>query len=662
MKLRGAYAPGARIRPLSASPPPHSAGGGTRVDEPQLQSDSASQADAPVSDGVVVAPGTVTGSPPPSDPAPVRRVTLDEVFDPKTMRSTWHKVVRPRFRRQDVLDLHDYYDYNRNIVPVLELIHADILTGKYRPRQPQDYRLEKGQGVCRRIYLPSPEDAIVLQCLVDSIGPSMMAMQPSRNSFYSQDQQRLDEQFLFENSDPYDWASNWELFQKSILQFTSGSKYMVVTDIANYFDAISLRQLRNTLSSLTSTSESLLDFLFFMLDEFIWRPNYVPSSGVGLPQVDFNAPRLLAHVFLFDVDGFLKSQVGDNFARWMDDIQIGVGSIDQGRRILGRLDDMMRIKGIRLNSGKTRILSSEDAIRHYCAPENQKVTLLGNCVSCAIENNIGIDILKKNVRTRFRKWWNGSRYGNWSKVVKRYITLFTRLNDPYLERYAPEALREYSELRGSIFRYYIRLGYSDTRFYHILDYIKDSCLDDASLFQSCKLLTDWPVSEHKRTEVVELANRLVYDGDPITYASSLWLLAKYGTPREIVRAIRAGEPTWRGNSFAARQTAAITPRLWTMSEEIHWVNSVLRRNGLYEAIRVLDNLEDMMRLSKIPKDDRLYITPTRFEPPYPLYKVLTCIALLQSHATPAERRQLKDAALEAVGDPWYARLIGEVAV
>ena len=36
--------------------------------------------------------------------------------------------------------------------------------------------------------------------------------------------------------------------------------------------------------------EELIDFLFFMLESFIWRPDYIPLSGVGLPQIQFDAP------------------------------------------------------------------------------------------------------------------------------------------------------------------------------------------------------------------------------------------------------------------------------------------------------------------------------------------------------------------------------------
>ena len=332
----------------------------------------------------------------------IGRLNLEEVFEPGRMRNTWHKIVRERLRRQSVLDLHDYYDYNRNIVDILEVIVSDVFAGRYRPCKPQDYRLEKGLGICRTIYIPTPEDAIVFQSAIDSMSDRIISQQPCKNAYYSRSQRRLEDDFLFDDTDPYDWISNWTRFQLEVLKFSEVTNYTVITDIANYFDSIPLRQLRHTLSSLAVFSEQLLDFLFFLLEEFVWRPNYIPASDVGLPQIDFDAPRLLAHAFLYDVDSFIHSDVGDNFARWMDDIDIGVQSVDQGRRILGQLDQTMRLKGIRLNTGKTKILSSKEAIAYFCGEENHRVTLLSNCVSCALDNGLSIGLIKRSAQNRFR--------------------------------------------------------------------------------------------------------------------------------------------------------------------------------------------------------------------------------------------------------------------
>ena len=51
------------------------------------------------------------------------------------------------------------------------------------------------------------------------------------------------------------------------------------------------------------------NFLFFLLDAFTWRPYYMPASGVGLPQLNFDAPRLLAHAYLFPIDTPISKEI-----------------------------------------------------------------------------------------------------------------------------------------------------------------------------------------------------------------------------------------------------------------------------------------------------------------------------------------------------------------
>jgi hypothetical protein len=59
-------------------------------------------------------------------------------------------------------------------------------------------------------------------------------------------------------------------------------------------------------------------------------------SGVGLPQLDF-APRLLAHVYFFNVDEELHTRTNGEFVRWKDGIDAGVDFLRAGRRMLASL-------------------------------------------------------------------------------------------------------------------------------------------------------------------------------------------------------------------------------------------------------------------------------------------------------------------------------------
>ncbi len=64
--------------------------------------------------------------------------------------------------------------------------------------------------------------------------------------------------------------------------------------------------------------------LIFVLSDLLWQPDYTPRIEVGLPQINLDAPRLLAHCFLYELDAFLDSDPNRDFVRYMDDIDVGV--------------------------------------------------------------------------------------------------------------------------------------------------------------------------------------------------------------------------------------------------------------------------------------------------------------------------------------------------
>lgn len=63
----------------------------------------------------------------------------------------------------------DYYDFHTNQDRLIETIKTEIIRGDYKPKPPQIIRREKKYGVCRHIQIPSPEDALVLQTIVETL-------------------------------------------------------------------------------------------------------------------------------------------------------------------------------------------------------------------------------------------------------------------------------------------------------------------------------------------------------------------------------------------------------------------------------------------------------------------------------------------------------------
>src|SRR5262249_37948651 len=141
---------------------------------------------------------------------------------------------------------------------------------------------------------------------------------------------------------------------------------------------ISYDHLRNILADLSLAREHALDLLIYTLSCMLWQPDYMPRVPVGLPQSNLHAPRLLAHCFLFEVDNMLAHYKNIDFARYMDDMDIGVDSVADARAVLRDLDLALQTRQIRLNSGKTKILSEGEAAHSDNNKRRQQFKMVQN--------------------------------------------------------------------------------------------------------------------------------------------------------------------------------------------------------------------------------------------------------------------------------------------
>jgi len=116
---------------------------------------------------------------------------------------------------------------------LFEALHTDIISGLYTPGKSLPVRVEKKYGVTRTLVVPSPEDALVLQCIVEHILPIALSKQPSKNSFFSRSHGFSQPQIQFEKD--YIWFKRWAQFSKVRFEVASSHSHVVITDIANYF-------------------------------------------------------------------------------------------------------------------------------------------------------------------------------------------------------------------------------------------------------------------------------------------------------------------------------------------------------------------------------------------------------------------------------------------
>ena len=95
------------------------------------------------------------------------------------MEKAWQTHVKNGMRNQDILDLHDYYYFHRNRKDRIKIIKTEVLEGIYKPKSPYIVRMEKTHGICRHIEIPSAEDAVILQTIVECLAPIIEKAHPN---------------------------------------------------------------------------------------------------------------------------------------------------------------------------------------------------------------------------------------------------------------------------------------------------------------------------------------------------------------------------------------------------------------------------------------------------------------------------------------------------
>jgi hypothetical protein len=597
-----------------------------------------------------------------------RREILGQVFSSAAMERVWKKYIRPGLRDQEVLDLYDYNDFHWDRKTLFKNLHAEVMSGRYRPQRSIPVRVEKRNGVVRTLFIPTPNDSVILQCIVEYILPKAIAKQPSPNAFFSRSHGFSAPKFTFTRD--YIWFRRWGVFSRLRFRIASTHTYICTTDIANYFDNISYEHLRNMLSAIDGIDEVTMDILFLVLDEIGWRPDYLPAPGRSLPQVNFDAPRLLSHVYLYEIDEFLKKRSNNAFVRWVDDITVAADSVDDAKGILRDLDQLLMTRGLRLNAGKTQVLSALAARKFFQETENEFLDLETKRLPLARLSQRRLNLLRIRVAKRFDVFVAKSSHGHSDKIIKRYINLFGLLGDAHAVRYC---LREFAGepgLRDSIWRYLSSLGPSRHVFRALSAYLAGPmALDDSSLFHIAKLLTEWEVKPgtalHRDLRLLgqELGRPELVAKSAFYLVASTWILSKYGLKKHLGDMLAKHSELWRTSEFLSRQVAASLPK-FRGDKQGRTIRGVLEQHRFPSVIAVLSSLDRLVtETGTVNTDVRLYILNGRQKSTYSVQRFLQALSVLTSNrATKAFKMDLKKDVVKYISDPLYLKVLEKLKV
>ena len=423
--------------------------------------------------------------------------------------------------------------------------------------------------------LVRPEDLIILQCLSSRLHFQIIRNSPSKAAFFEPGDMEWSAGKMTISDDDYGAVASWKRFQKQVLKFSRENKFVVITDVANFYDFINFKHLRNIIASLCDdVDEAVLNILIYLLNELAWVPGYMPRQEMGMPQIEAEAPRVLANAMLFELDRVVEKHSYRNYARFMDDIDFGVRSIVEAKQAVRDIDLTLQARQLRLNSAKTKILTQREAFKHFCVKENSDLDRYAKLIeqtSFFTKNRprIGRSLGAVYERWLGRKTTGGPSdsspfvQGNGSKIQKRIFTLMRKCDvHPPVDDLIWLAKQQPS-MRAAAIRTLVHTNKPNDAFNKLLRVLKSGVfIDDLAYIEFANFCVH---SRLKRTpklvagfdEAIAVLNQGGVFG---AYAATL-LLGRVGTPVQLLDHAKDLHTVWKNDYWLGRAIAGLYPRL-----------------------------------------------------------------------------------------------------
>jgi len=233
----------------------------------------------------------------------------------------------------------------------LDGIRLRIVTG-YVPSTCLTVPAPKGHWQVRPGAYLRLEDEVVLNALLgrylSNIGAELRELQGEPDVAYQ----------LASGTSRREWLrrgfpvwSEWR--EKSKRKVQDGARFVVFADIAAFYENIDLPRLASDVRRLNFDEESAV-----LLSECLNK--WAQPRGKGIPQ-GYSGADILAKIYLASLDRNLRNE-GFDYLRYVDDIRIFCRTHQEAQRALLVLTDLLRIRGLNVQSAKTYIVDAERAL------------------------------------------------------------------------------------------------------------------------------------------------------------------------------------------------------------------------------------------------------------------------------------------------------------
>lgn len=430
---------------------------------------------------------------------------LEYILSKQNLLRTWRKM-KKQLREELIRDPIDHLAYEAHLGANIGYLAYRLQNEKYVPAAQTIVRSAKKDGLTRPLAFLEIEDQIAYKAICESLEDELLYDLPPWVNFSRSKLVRRnpDHQAGDRSLGDYEtWFDAWIRHHTVVAKFVlaeSENRFIVETDITNFFGSINLNLLRDHIFANTSAPAELVNLLFSILQTLVPKPRYSIAHNLGLPQENYDVSRTLAHAFLKPLDKMLMplGQEG-RYARWVDDIRIAVRDENEGKALLSKVQLCLEKLGLSLNAGKTRIISRDRARQELFLELN---SYLDRVHKAARQRKYPVE----EFNDRLAKFLQLEPIGGWERVLRRFYTESRRLGSSLLEDFAWQHIVRFPQSAPAILKYLSGRPYSDRLLNELWQYLRS----EANLYENVEILIyefllQWHLPRAKAGDVARIA-------------------------------------------------------------------------------------------------------------------------------------------------------------
>lgn len=251
-------------------------------------------------------------------------------------------------------------------------VKQDIMLNRYHPAPALTVDVPKTKGAVRPGALLPLRDAVVYYAVVGAcLGPIEVSTRWASDIDYSNRLRTNNVQWLEHR------FKGWTDFrERSLALIEEGSSYVVVCDIAAFYENVDIGLLVSDLRTAGCPDDALT-----LLSPCLNR--WALVGGRGLTQ-GHSASAILAKLYLNSVDHNLR-ELGHSHLRYVDDIRIFCHSRPEAKRAILDLTQLLRRRGLQLATEKLEIQRADYAQRRIMGVVTTIQTVQARLVEQLIE-------------------------------------------------------------------------------------------------------------------------------------------------------------------------------------------------------------------------------------------------------------------------------------